>query len=114
MPEKKASVSFDALMRQLKNGEYAPVYLLMGDEPYYIDKLSNFFQNKILTPEQQAFDLTVVFGADVNAAQIADLAMQYPMTAPRKVIIVNLINLRNMCSIRNQKQFSSSAIKMVR
>ena len=88
MPEKKASVSFDALMRQLKNGEYAPVYLLMGDEPYYIDKLSNFFQNKILTPEQQAFDLTVVFGADVNAAQIADLAMQYPMTAPRKVIIV--------------------------
>ena len=78
MPEKKASVSFDALMRQLKNGEYAPVYLLMGDEPYYIDKLSNFFQNKILTPEQQAFDLTVVFGADVNAAQIADLAMQYP------------------------------------
>jgi DNA polymerase-3 subunit delta len=88
MPEKKASVSFDALMRQLKNGEFAPVYLLMGDETYYIDKLSSFFQNQILTPEQQAFDLTVVFGADVNAAQIADLAMQYPMTAPRKVIIV--------------------------
>ena len=60
MPEKKASVSFDALMRQLKNGEFAPVYLLMGDEPYYIDKLSNFFQNQILIPEQQAFDLTVV------------------------------------------------------
>lgn len=88
MAEKKVSVSFDTLMQQLRDKKFAPVYLLMGDEPYYIDKLSNFFQNQILSPEQQAFDLTVVFGADVNAAQIADLAMQYPMMSERKVIIV--------------------------
>ena len=88
MAEKKVSASFDTLMQQLRDKKFAPVYLLMGDEPYYIDKLSNFFQNQILSPEQQAFDLTVVFGADVNAAQIADLAMQYPMMSERKVIIV--------------------------
>ena len=88
MAEKKVSASFDTLMQQLRDKKFAPVYLLMGDEPYYIDKLSNVFQNQILSPEQQAFDLTVVFGADVNAAQIADLAMQYPMMSERKVIIV--------------------------
>ena len=88
MAEKKAVVTFDSLMRQLKAGTFSPVYLLMGDEPYYIDKLSSFFQNDVVAPEQQAFDLTVVFGADVNAAQIADMIMQYPMMSPRKVVIV--------------------------
>lgn len=53
MPEKKASVSFDALMRQLKNGEFAPVYLLMGDETYYIDKLSSFSKTKFSRPSNR-------------------------------------------------------------
>ena len=88
MPQKKSAVTFDAIMRSLKGGNYAPVYLLMGEEPYYIDQISDYIQTNALTPEQLAFDQTVVFGADVNAAQIADLAMQYPMMSPRKVIIV--------------------------
>ena len=75
-------------MRDLKDGHYAPIYLLMGDESYYIDKISDYIQQHVLKPEQQAFDQTVVFGADVNGSMIADLAMQYPMMSPQKVIIV--------------------------
>ncbi len=88
MPEKKPAITFDSIMHDLKEERFSPIYILMGDEAYYIDQISNYIQEHVLPPEQQAFDLTVVFGADVNAAQIADLAMQYPMTAPRKVIIV--------------------------
>ena len=88
MPQKKAVATFDAIMRDLKSGVFLPLYLLMGEESYYIDQISDYIQAHALTPEQQAFDQTVVFGADVNAAQIADLAMQYPMMSPRKVIIV--------------------------
>ena len=88
MPKKKAVATFDAIMRDLKSGAFSPLYLLMGEESYYIDQISDYIQAHALTPEQQAFDQTVVFGADVNAAQIADLAMQYPMMSPRKVIIV--------------------------
>ena len=88
MPQKKAVATFDAIMRDLKSGAFSPLYLLMGEESYYIDQISDYIQVHALTPEQQAFDQTVVFGADVNAAQIADLAMQYPMMSPRKVIIV--------------------------
>jgi DNA polymerase-3 subunit delta len=88
MPEKKAVPTFDAIMRDLKDGHYAPIYLLMGDESYYIDKISDYIQQHVLKPEQQAFDQTVVFGADVNGSMIADLAMQYPMMSPQKVIIV--------------------------
>ena len=88
MPQKKAVATFDGIMRDLKSGAFSPLYLLMGEESYYIDQISDYIQAHALTPEQQAFDQTVVFGADVNAAQIADLAMQYPMMSPRKVIIV--------------------------
>lgn len=88
MAEKKAVATYDGIMRDLKDGKYAPLYVLMGDESYYIDQISNFIQAHALTPDQQAFDQTVLFGADVNAAQVADLAMQFPMTGPRRVIIV--------------------------
>lgn len=88
MPEKKPSVTFEAIMSDLKKGKYAPIYILMGDESYYIDQISDYIQQHALTPDEQAFNQTVVFGADVNAAKIADLAMSYPMMAERRVVIV--------------------------
>lgn len=88
MAEKKPTTTYEDIMRDLKAGNYAPIYILMGDESYYIDQISNYIQSNALSPDQQAFDQTVVFGADVNAAQIADLAMQFPMTGQRRVIIV--------------------------
>lgn len=88
MPEKKATYTFDTIMRDMKAGNFSPIYILMGEESYYIDQISDYVQNHVLSTDQQAFDQTVVFGADVNAAQVADLAMQYPMMAPRRVIVV--------------------------
>ncbi len=88
MPTKKPMLTYDTVMRDLKAGKFSPIYVLMGDESYYIDQISDYILNHVLRPEQQAFDQTVVFGADVNAAQVADMAMQYPMMASRKVIVV--------------------------
>ena len=88
MPQKKSVLTYDAIMRELKAGSFSPIYVLMGEESYYIDQISDYILNHVLSPDQQAFDQTVVFGADVNAAQVADLAMQYPMMASRKVIVV--------------------------
>lgn len=88
MAEKKTAPTFDGIMRDLKDNVFAPIYILMGDESYYIDQISNYIQSHALPADQQAFDQTVVFGADVSGSQIADLAMQFPMMAPKKVIIV--------------------------
>ncbi len=88
MAEKKTAPTFDGIMRDLKYNVFAPIYILMGDESYYIDQISNYIQSHALPADQQAFDQTVVFGADVSGSQIADLAMQFPMMAPKKVIIV--------------------------
>lgn len=88
MAEKKTLPTYDGIMRDLKNNVFAPIYILMGDEAYYIDQVCDYIQSHALPADQQAFDQTVVFGADVSGSQIADLAMQFPMMAPKRVIIV--------------------------
>lgn len=89
MAEKKATVTFDAIMRDLKSGKYAPVYILMGDESYYIDRITDYIAENVLEPDDRDFNQTVVFGADTTAAQVVDMAKGYPvMPATHRVVIV--------------------------
>jgi len=82
------AVTFDTVMRDLKARKFAPVYYLMGDEAYYIDQISNWIAENVLLPEERDFNQTIVFGSDVTAAQVVDLAKRYPMMAEKQVIIV--------------------------
>ena len=89
MAEKKATVTFDAIMRDLKSGKYAPVYILMGDESYYIDRITDYIAENVLDPDDRVFNQTVVFGADTTAAQVVAMAKGYPvMPAAHRVVIV--------------------------
>ena len=81
-------VSFDSIMDDLKARRFAPVYYLMGDEPYYIDKISDYIAEHVLQPEERDFNQTVLFGSDVTASQVADYARRYPMMSEHQVVIV--------------------------
>lgn len=95
MAESK-NVTFSAVMRDLQAGKYAPVYYLMGDEPYYIDQISDYIAEHALSPEERDFNQTVLFGSDVSASTVADAARRYPMMAQRQVVIVKEAqNIRN-------------------
>jgi len=65
-----------------------PVYYLMGDESYYIDKISDYIAEHVLQPEERDFNQTILFGSDVTASQVADYARRYPMMAEYQVVIV--------------------------
>ena len=80
--------TFEGIMADLKAGHYLPLYYLMGDEPYYIDKIADYIAEHALQLEERDFNQTVMFGSDVNGAQIADAARRYPMMAERQVVIV--------------------------
>jgi DNA polymerase-3 subunit delta len=82
------NVSFDSIMSDLRGRKFSPVYYLMGDEPYYIDLISDYIAENVLQPEERDFNQTVLFGSDVNASQIADAARRYPMMAEYQVVIV--------------------------
>ena len=68
----------------------------MGEEPYYIDKLTDFITENALKPEDKDFNLTVMYGSDVTGSQVADAARRYPMMAERQVVVVKEVqNLKN-------------------
>ena len=73
MVEKKSAISYESIMKDLKARKYSPVYVLMGEEPFYIDKICDYISENVLQPEERDFNQTVVFGADVTGAQVADL-----------------------------------------
>ena len=82
------NVTFDSIMRDLKAREYKPIYYLMGDEPFYIDKISDYIAENVLPPEQCDFNMTVMYGADVTGKDVVEVARRYPMMAEHQVVIV--------------------------
>ena len=82
------NVTFQSIMHDLQERKYVPLYYLMGDEPYYIDKITDYIAEHVLQPEERDFNQTVLFGSDVTASQIADAARRYPMMSEYQVLIV--------------------------
>ena len=80
--------TYETLMADLKQRKFKPIYFIMGEEPYYIDKVTQYLENNVLTPEERDFNQTVVYGLDTNASQVADMAKRFPMMAQYQVVIV--------------------------
>ena len=83
-----AKQTYDTIMSDLKARNFKPVYILMGEEPYYIDKVSDYIENHVMPVEERDFNQTVVYGVDTSAQQVVDMAKRYPMMAEYQVIIV--------------------------
>ena len=76
------------IVNDIKTGNIKPIYFLMGEESYYIDKLSEYIEKKVLTEEEKGFNQTVLYGRDVTIEDIVSTAKRYPMMGERKVVIV--------------------------
>jgi len=76
------------LVTDIKNGNLKPIYFLMGEEPYYIDKISSFIEKNVLAEEEKGFNQMVLYGRDVTIDDIVGNAKRYPMMAERQVVIV--------------------------
>jgi DNA polymerase-3 subunit delta len=76
------------IVNDIKAGNIKPIYFLMGDEPYYIDKLADYIEKNILTEEEKGFNQTILYGRDVTIDDIVSTAKRYPMMADRQVVII--------------------------
>lgn len=84
-------MTFEQIEKNLKTGKFAPIYLLCGDEPYYIDRVADYIENNVLDEAAKAFDLTVVYGRDLPGADIANAvgaARGFAMMGGLKIVIV--------------------------
>lgn len=82
------AVTEKQLIDELKAGHYKPVYLLTGEENYYIDVVSDFFEQHVVDPTLRDFDQTVVYGRDVDMATVVSTVKRYPMMSPIHLVIV--------------------------
>ncbi|WP_159799001.1 DNA polymerase III subunit delta [Flavobacterium sp. MK4S-17] len=76
------------IVNNIKQGDIKPIYFLMGEEPYYIDKLTEFIEDNILPEEEKGFNQMVIYGKDVTVEEVISSARRYPMMAERQVVIV--------------------------
>lgn len=81
-------MELDQLLKELKAGRYSPVYLLHGEEPYFIDIITDYIDKNVLSEADKAFNQTILYGKDVDHLAVLDTVRRYPMMAPRQVVII--------------------------
>lgn len=80
--------TYNKLIQSLEKKEYAPVYLIDGEEPYYLDLLTKYFEDKILQPAEKDFNLMVLYGKEANKMDVINTCRRFPMFAERQVVIL--------------------------
>jgi DNA polymerase-3 subunit delta len=84
-------MKYDEVMIGLKQGKYAPAYMLCGKEPYYIDLVANYIENNVLDEMAREFDQTIIYGKDLSGGDVSPVigaARGFAMMGGYKVIIV--------------------------
>lgn len=76
------------IVGDIKQGQIKPIYFLMGEEPYYIDRITEFIDKNVLAEEEKGFNQMVLYGRDVSIEDIVSNAKRFPMMAERQVVIV--------------------------
>lgn len=80
--------TFEQIMGDLKNRKFKPVYFLMGEEPYFIDAITDYIEKNLLKEDEKAFNQTVMYGANVDLGQILNAARRFPMMSEYNLVIV--------------------------
>ena len=81
-------MTVEQILSGLKNKDYKPVYFLSGDEPYYIDLITKYIIDNVLTEAEKSFNQTILYGKDSDIATVINAAKRYPMMANHQVVIV--------------------------
>lgn len=95
--KKNSAIGYEDIVRDVNAGNFKPIYYLMGEENYYIDKLADYIVDQALTEEEKDFNLITLFGAETTIENVINAAKGYPMGAERLVVVVKEAqNLKNI------------------
>ncbi|MCF8335241.1 MAG: DNA polymerase III subunit delta, partial [Bacteroidales bacterium] len=93
-------MEYNQILDELRNKIYRPVYLFHGEEPYFIDQLTQFIQDHVLSESEKSFNLTLLYGKDTDPETVINTARRYPMMASHQVVILKeaqtLKNINNL------------------
>jgi DNA polymerase-3 subunit delta len=90
-------MTFEKILSELKNKKYHPVYFLAGEESYFIDQISDYIAENVLTEAEKSFNQVVLYGKDLDAAAVINAAKRFPMMANHQVVIIKEAqNIKNI------------------
>ncbi|MDL2241715.1 DNA polymerase III subunit delta [Bacteroidales bacterium OttesenSCG-928-L03] len=81
-------LTFTEIKRDILQKKFAPVYLFQGEEPYFIDELTNLLVENVLDESERDFNQTIVYGSETSAATVINASKRYPMMAERQLVVV--------------------------
>ena len=82
------AATYEEIVSDLKKRIFKPVYFLAGEEPYYIDLITDYIEEKVLDDAEKAFNQIIIYGDDTNIASVIDTARRFPMMASHQVVII--------------------------
>jgi len=88
MAAKASGPTYEEIARDIKAGNFKPIYYLMGEEDFYIDRLSQMIVDAALKEEERDFNLDVLYGGETSANQVIQYAQGLPMMADHRVVLL--------------------------
>jgi DNA polymerase-3 subunit delta len=102
-------MTYEAILKDIKARKFAPIYYLCGDEPYFIDKVTEAIENTVLTESEKSFNQSVLYGGEITAGQLIDEVYRPPMMSPYLVVIVK--EAQNIKKIEEFEKYFEKPIK---
>ncbi len=90
----------EALLKDIRNKRVAPVYLLHGDEPYYLDRVADELEKSVVPVAERGFNQFVLFGKDADVGAVLNYARRYPFMAERQLVLVK--EAQDMAGIKDK------------
>ena len=84
----KKEFTYESICKDIADRKYAPVYVLMGEEPFFIDQITDLLVDNVLTEEERDFNQSIFYGADADAVSVINAARRFPMMAEHQLIVV--------------------------
>lgn len=88
MPPKAKSTTFRQILTDIGKKNFSPVYILMGEEPFYIDKLVDALENSVVSPDEKDFNYSCFYGQDADISEVLAACQQYPFMSDHRLVIL--------------------------
>jgi len=102
-------MDYSQIITDLKNKKYSPVYFFEGEEPFFMDRISDYILENVLTEDEKGFNQTILYGKDLSLDSIMTAAKRFPMMAERQVVVI-----REAQNIKNIEDLSHYVEKPMR
>lgn len=101
-------MTFEQIITNIKSRDFKPVYLLMGDEPYYIDELTSLFVDTVLPEEERDFNQTILYGMETDVKSVITLARSFPMMSDYQLVVIK--EAQNLSKIEELEVYAKNPL----